>query len=146
MASTAEPAVVATMASQKGTPPSTRRAANSAPRPAKAIWPSESWPNQPVRTVSEVAQMAKASISVKVCWVDGSVKISGRTMAIAPSRRIPLLLMLRAHREDCSRSGIGRALGVKANTSLSSVRSRLKRTATTTMIKSNRLISPGLSM
>ncbi len=41
---------------------------------------------------------------------------------------------------------MGRARGVNAKTSLSSVRSRLKRTATTTVIKSNRLISPGSSM
>ena len=64
-------------------------------------------------------------------------------MAITPRKRIPLLLMLRAQREDCRRTGIGRALGVNAKTSLSSVRSRLKRTATTTMIKSNKLISQG---
>ena len=98
MATTAEPAVVATMASQKGTPPSTSRAANSAPRPAKAIWPSESWPSQPVRTVSDVAQMAKASTSVKVCCVDGCVKMSGSTIAIAASRNTPLLFTLRAQR------------------------------------------------
>ena len=41
---------------------------------------------------------------------------------------------------------MGRALGVKAKTSLSSVRSRLKRTAITTVIKSRRLMSPGWSM
>ena len=146
VASTAEPAVVATMASQNGTPPSTRRAANRAPRPAKAIWPRDSWPNHPVNTVSEVAQMAKASTSVKVCWVDGFVKMRGRTTAITANRNTPLLFRLRAQRKDRRRTGIGRALGVKAKTSLSSVRSRLKRTATTTVIKSNRLMSPGCSM
>ena len=98
VASTAEPAVVATMASQKGTPPSTRRAANRAPRPAKAIWPRDSWPSHPVRTVSEVAQMANASTSVKVCWVDGCVKMSGSTTAITASRNTPLLFTLRAQR------------------------------------------------
>ena len=86
------------MASQKGTPPSTSRAANSAPRPTKAIWPRDSWPSQPVRTVNEVAQMAKASTSVKVCWVDGWVKTRGSTMAIRASRNTPLLLTLRAQR------------------------------------------------
>ncbi len=56
------------------------------------------------------------------------------------------MFTLRAHRKDRSRTGMGRALGVNAKTSLSSVRSRLNRTATTTVIKSNRLMSPGSSM
>ena len=65
---------------------------------------------------------------------------------MASNKNTPLLFTLRAHRKDCRRSGIGRALGVKANTSLSSVRSRLKSTATTTVIRSNRLMSPGDAM
>ena len=56
--------MVVAMATQNGTPSVTRRAANSAARPAKAIWPSESWPSQPVSTVSDEAQMAKASTAV----------------------------------------------------------------------------------
>ena len=94
----AEATVVAAMASQKGTPASTRRAANRAPRPAKAIWPSDSCPSHPVSTVSDVAQMANASTSVKICCVDGVVKTSGRTMPITARRMMPLLLTLRAQR------------------------------------------------
>ena len=30
--------------------------------PANAIWPSESWPPQPVSTVTDTAQIAKARI------------------------------------------------------------------------------------
>ena len=63
-ASSAEATVVVAMATQKCTPSLTRRAANSAARPAKAICPSESWPSQPVSTVSDEAQMAKASTAV----------------------------------------------------------------------------------
>ena len=36
--------------------------------------------------------MAKASTSVKVCWVDGWVKISGRTTAIAAEEEDPALV------------------------------------------------------
>ena len=42
--------------------PRVKAAASSAPMPANAIWPSDSWPAQPVRTVSDSAQMAKARI------------------------------------------------------------------------------------
>ena len=40
--------------------PRTSAAALSAPIPAKAIWPSDSWPAQPVSTVTETAQIANA--------------------------------------------------------------------------------------
>ena len=63
-----------------------------------AIWPRDSCPSHPVSTVSDVAQMANATTSVKVCWVEGRVKIRGRMMAITPRRISPLLLALRAHR------------------------------------------------
>ena len=86
------------MATQNGTPTSTSRAANSAPRPAIAIWPRDSCPSHPVSTVSDVAQMANATTSVKVCWVEGRVKIRGRMMAMTPRRITPLLFALRAHR------------------------------------------------
>ena len=111
MASTAEPAVVATMASQNGTPPSTSRAAKRAPSPAKAIWPRDSWPSHPVSTVSDVAQMAKASTSVKAAGSTACVKTRGRTTAIAASRSTAALVTLRAHRKDRRRTGMGRALG-----------------------------------
>ncbi len=61
------------MATQKGTPSVTRRAAKSAASPAKAICPSESCPSQPVRIVSDDAQMAKPSTAVKSCWLEGSL-------------------------------------------------------------------------
>ena len=63
-ASTAEATVVTAMATQNGTPSVVSRAAKSAASPAKAIWPSESWPSQPVSTVSDEAQMANASTAV----------------------------------------------------------------------------------
>ena len=37
-------------------------AALNAPMPANAIWPSESWPAQPVSTVTETAQIANPRI------------------------------------------------------------------------------------
>ena len=39
------------------------RGAMKAPRPANAIWPSDSCPAHPVRTVSDSAQMVKAAIA-----------------------------------------------------------------------------------
>ena len=54
----AEATVVTSTLTQNGTPSKTRRAAKSAPMPANAIWPSDSWPSQPVTTVSEDAQIA----------------------------------------------------------------------------------------
>ena len=44
--------------------PRVNAAVSSAPMPAKAIWPRESWPAQPVSTVSERAQIAKPRIVV----------------------------------------------------------------------------------
>ena len=44
--------------------PRVNAAVRSAPIPAKAIWPSDSWPAHPVSTVSERAQMAKPRIVV----------------------------------------------------------------------------------
>ena len=52
------------MASQNGTPSVTRRAPNKAASPANAICPSESCPSHPVNTVSDDAQIAKASTAV----------------------------------------------------------------------------------
>ena len=39
--------------------PRVEAAASRAPMPANAIWPSESWPAQPVSTVSDSPQIAK---------------------------------------------------------------------------------------
>ena len=51
-------AAATAMESQNGTPSTTRRAASSAAIPANAICPSDSWPAQPVSTVSDDAEMA----------------------------------------------------------------------------------------
>ena len=48
-------------------------AANRAPMPAKAIWPRESWPAQPVTMVMERAHMAKARMLAYSRWRDGLV-------------------------------------------------------------------------
>ena len=63
-ASSPEAIEVSAMATQKGTPTLTSRAANRAASPPKAIWPRESCPSHPVSTVSDEAQMAKASTAV----------------------------------------------------------------------------------
>jgi len=60
----ADAAVVTRTATQNGTPSLTSRAAKSAASPAKAIWPNDNCPSQPVSTVREDAQMAKASTAV----------------------------------------------------------------------------------
>ena len=67
-------------------------------------------------------------------------------MPITARRTTPPLFTLRAHRYDCKRTGIGRACGVNANTSVSMVRSRLNSTAINTVMRSSKLIKPGLSM
>ena len=56
-------------------------AAVSAPRPANAIWPSESWPPQPVSTTTEIAQSAKAMIVAQVWWRSDLSLSSGRITA-----------------------------------------------------------------
>ena len=48
--------------------PRTSAAAVSAPRPANAIWPSESCPAQPVSTTTDTAQIANARIVAQVWW------------------------------------------------------------------------------
>ena len=46
----------------RGSCPRVSAAATRAPNPAKAIWPSDSWPAHPVSTISESPQIAKQAI------------------------------------------------------------------------------------
>ena len=115
--------------------------------PAKAIWPSDSWPAQPVRIVSDMPQMAKTRIVVYSRCRDGWVTMSGSTTA--PSSRARPGRPgrgRRTHQMVGSRSGIGRRFGREGE------RLRLalgpwrlwKYTATRMAMRMRKSIEPGL--
>ena len=67
--------------------PRVRAAASSAPMPANAICPRDSWPAQPVSTVSDNAQIAKQPMSAYRSCREGAVITKGTTTANAKSTR-----------------------------------------------------------
>ena len=99
-------------------------------------------------TVSDVAQMAKnTTTSVKVCWVEGRVKIRGRMTAINSEEDQPALVGVAGPPVglEAGPESDQHALGVNAKTSWSSpLPSGLNATATSTAMSSSRLISPGV--
>ena len=82
--------------------------------PAKAICDSDSWPDQPVITVTDMAQMAKPRTVAYSRCLDGSVTISGRTMAKARAAASVIRGSALTHRSRSRRAGTGRMRGTKA--------------------------------
>ena len=124
-----------------------RAAATSAPKPANAICPSDSWPAQPVRTVSESPQSAKQQIVAYSRWREGAVMSRGRTIANTSSAPRTRTLNRRTHQIPRSCSGISRTFGANEKVWVSAgPRPRLWRaTAMRTATKRRPSIKPGLS-
>ena len=58
-------AIAARRASSNGTPCATRRAATQTPKPPRANWQSESWPQSPVTTTTERITIAQPIVVAK---------------------------------------------------------------------------------
>ena len=117
--------------------PRSNAAALRPPIPANAIWPSESCPPQPVSTVTDTAQIAKARMTEYVKWRADWCTRSGSAIAAISAMPATTCGMRRTHQISRSRSGTGGTRGANAKLSPPPSSARLIRaTSRSTRMKS----------